>query len=90
MLTKVDRIERGNENKWLSILNGREERLVHGWFAVKQPGPDELHIITREEARAAEQNWFKQPIWSRVRTRLGTPKLTENLSQKLSELIKDR
>ena len=95
MLTKVDRIETGNESKWLSMLSNEEERLNHGWFAVKQPSPQELHVVSREDARASEDRFFAntmpwQYVDSRLRSRLGTPHLTQHLSKLLSDLIQQR
>lgn len=96
VLTKPDRIEPGEEEKWLSFVRGETEVLQKGWFCVKQPSPTELsEKLTWKEARRREETFFttKEP-WSfqdvSTKNRFGTARLTNQLSDILSKLISDR
>ncbi|KAF8600340.1 P-loop containing nucleoside triphosphate hydrolase protein [Ceratobasidium sp. AG-I] len=96
VLTKPDRIEPGEEEKWLSFVRGETEALQKGWFCVKQPSPAELsERLTWKEARRREEAFFttKEP-WCfqdvSTRSRFGTARLTNQLSDILSKLISDR
>jgi hypothetical protein len=96
VLTKPDRCERGNENRWTSILKGQESPLQNGWYSVKQPDSVQLKSgITWEEARESEKKFFDNTEpWSSIRgsarQRLGSPALTSHLSALLSELVLKR
>jgi len=96
VLTKPDRIEPGDERKWLDMLRNRTEKFKHGWFCVKQPGLNELQAhITPEEAMKNESDFFKNTRpWSTaepgLRARFGTEALSKALSQKLFEVIARR
>src|SRR5258708_35914731 len=93
VLTKPDRIEPGDEGKWLSILWNRTKKSKHGWFCVRQSSPTQLYArITPSEARKNER-WFfdtNRP-WSiaepKLRARFGTKALSKALGQKLFEAI---
>ncbi|KAF8603999.1 hypothetical protein BDV93DRAFT_117624 [Ceratobasidium sp. AG-I] len=96
VLTKPDRIERGEEQKWLKFIRGESEALLKGWFCVKQPSPAELEQnLTWAEARRREEEFFNtQTPWSSqtmtVRHYFGTARLTSRLSEILSSLIATR
>ena len=95
VLTKPDRIPKGEENEWLRFIRDEAEHLTNGWFTVKQPATVDLKRgITWEEARELEKVFFATtPPWSTERDyrhRFGTRNLTESLSNILSELIKNR
>ncbi|KAG8913176.1 hypothetical protein FRC00_002893 [Tulasnella sp. 408] len=92
VLTKPDRIEPGNEQRWLKILRNESNTLENGWFAVKQPDFQQLERgISWEAARIGERDFFSttQP-WSRLedkhRNRIGTTALADHLGQMLSDL----
>ncbi|CEL56749.1 hypothetical protein RSOLAG1IB_08051 [Rhizoctonia solani AG-1 IB] len=96
VLTKPDRIENGEEQKWLAFVRGETEVLSKGWFCVKQPSPSELEEgLSWSEARQREQEFFstKHP-WATqslaVRQHFGTARLTTRLSEILSDLIQTR
>ncbi|KAJ1301437.1 hypothetical protein OPQ81_008695 [Rhizoctonia solani] len=96
VLTKPDRIEGGEEQKWLAFIRGETEVLSKGWFCVKQPSPSELEEkLSWGEARQREQEFFSttQP-WATqslsVRRHFGTARLTARLSEILSDLIQNR
>ncbi|KAG9102798.1 hypothetical protein FRC06_001100 [Ceratobasidium sp. 370] len=96
VLTKPDRIEKGEEQKWLGFVRGESEILSKGWFCVKQPSPSELEKnLTWQEARALEETFFttREP-WSSqmitVRQHFGTARLTSRLSEILSDQIAKR
>ncbi|KAG8736179.1 hypothetical protein FRC10_009636 [Ceratobasidium sp. 414] len=96
VLTKPDRIEKGEEEKWLGFIRGETEVLSKGWFCVKQPSPSELEQnLTWQEARAREEEFFKTRVpWSSqmitVRQNFGTARLTSRLSEILSDQIAKR
>ncbi|KAG8994195.1 hypothetical protein FRB94_010066 [Tulasnella sp. JGI-2019a] len=93
VLTKVDRIEPGGEDKWIRIMRNQENPLPNGWFCVKQPDLPQLRSgISWDDAKAAERTFFDEaPIWSqldrRTRGRLGSPPLAEQLGKILAELV---
>lgn len=96
VLTKPDRIDPGDEGKWLDMLRNRIDKFKHGWFCVRQPNlMQRLAVITPENARANESAFFETTRpWStaepNLRARLGTMALSEALSQKLFEVIAKR
>ncbi|KAH8110473.1 P-loop containing nucleoside triphosphate hydrolase protein [Phellopilus nigrolimitatus] len=93
VLTKPDRIEEGEEHRWIQYVKNEEEPLELGWFCVKQPDPAQLRRgITWEEARAKEKTFFttKEPWCSLTSQNLGTANLVERLSDTLSDLIAKR
>ncbi|KAG9123954.1 hypothetical protein FRC07_013378 [Ceratobasidium sp. 392] len=96
VLTKPDRIEKGEEQKWLGFVRGETEVLAKGWFCVKQPSPSELEQeLTWQEARNREEEFFKtRNPWSSqemtVRHHFGTARLTSRLSEILSDQIAKR
>ncbi|KIO22298.1 hypothetical protein M407DRAFT_28173 [Tulasnella calospora MUT 4182] len=92
VLTKPDRIEPGNEQRWLRILRNESNTLENGGFAVKQPDFQQLERgISWEAARIGERDFFSttQP-WSSLedkhRNRIGSTALAEHLGQMLSDL----
>lgn len=91
MLTKPDRIEKGNEGSWFRLLRNEKELLEHEWFCVKLPGPEELsNRITKADARHREDQFFAQLPWSSmpdVHPRLSVKSLMERLSDVLSDAI---
>jgi len=96
VLTKPDRIDPGDEGKWLDMLRNRSEKFKHGWFCVRQPGYNQLQArITPEEARENEREFFETTRpWSNgepdLRARCGTRALSKALGQKLFEVIAKR
>ncbi|KAI5117950.1 hypothetical protein M0805_004715 [Coniferiporia weirii] len=93
VLTKPDRIEPGEEQRWIKCLKNEAQPLELGWFCVKQPDPAQLKQgITWKEARDKEREFFgyKEP-WCGLSSRnLGTPQLVARLSDTLSDLIAKR
>jgi hypothetical protein len=96
VLTKPDRIERGEESSWISMINGQSNALCHGWFSVKQPTPRELEAgISWEDARAHDQDFFENTApWSTIpatfRHRLGCSNLIQHLGETLGKVILSR
>lgn len=96
VLTKPDRIDPGDEGKWLDMLRNRSEKFKHGWFCVRQPGYSQLQArITPDEARENERDFFENTRpWSNaepdLRARFGTKCLSKSLGQKLFEVIARR
>jgi len=96
VLTKPDRVDPGDEGKWLDMLRNRTDKFKHGWFCVRQPGFSHLQArITPEEARKIENDFFNtvRP-WSTaepdLRARFGTKALAKALGQKLFDVIARR
>ncbi|KAG8734605.1 hypothetical protein FRC10_011612 [Ceratobasidium sp. 414] len=94
VLTKPDRIEPGEEERWLKMISGQSNALKNGWFCVKQPNSKELRSrnYTWERARAKELEYFEStPPWSTIsnthRKHLGTSKLANQLGDVLSIAI---
>lgn len=96
VLTKPDRIPRGEEERWTNFIKNEERPLDNGWFAVKQPDSKAIQEgITWEESRAKEYDFFAfTPPWSTLdcstQQHLGTSYVTEQLSNVLSSLIAKR
>ncbi|KAG9043513.1 hypothetical protein FS837_009473, partial [Tulasnella sp. UAMH 9824] len=93
VLTKVDRIEFGGASKWLRMLRGEDQPLMHGWYCVKQRDLVQLQEgVTWEEARSYETEFFQTVApWADLglsqRSRLGSQKLAERLGSILSSLV---
>ncbi|KIP02342.1 hypothetical protein PHLGIDRAFT_32230 [Phlebiopsis gigantea 11061_1 CR5-6] len=93
VLTKPDLIQDGEEDGWLKILQGSSHQLTHGYFITKHPSPKELEEhVSHEDAREREEKFFEtSPPWSyklELRSRMGTPSLTRELSALLGALIR--
>ena len=96
VLTKPDRIARGDHDRWVRFVRNEEEVLELGWYCVKQPDSIQLKDgITWAQAREEEIKFFAtvEP-WSSLtrldQQHLGTSHLVERLSDTLSELIRRR
>ncbi|KAG9043509.1 hypothetical protein FS837_009469 [Tulasnella sp. UAMH 9824] len=93
VLTKVDRIEFGGASKWLRMLRGEDQPLMHGWYCVKQRDMAQLQDgITWEEARSYEMEFFQTVApWADLnrveQQRLGSQKLADRLGTILSNLV---
>uniref|UniRef100_A0A0W0FU61 P-loop containing nucleoside triphosphate hydrolase protein n=1 Tax=Moniliophthora roreri TaxID=221103 RepID=A0A0W0FU61_MONRR len=96
VLTKPDRIERGDEQEWLGFIRGETQPLQNNWFCVKQPSTaDLLKGITWAEARDKENRFFSMTSpWCDMEAMyqkyLRTSNLVERLSVILSDLIAKR
>ncbi|ESK87720.1 hypothetical protein Moror_1821 [Moniliophthora roreri MCA 2997] len=96
VLTKPDRIERGDEQNWLGFIQGRTEPLRNHWFCVKQPGTSDLQNgITWSQARDNENKFFAttspwRDLELTYQKYLRTNNLVERLSVILSDLISKR
>ncbi|UZJ57500.1 hypothetical protein CBS101457_006820 [Exobasidium rhododendri] len=92
VLTKPDRVEEGVFQNWKPILEGTEQKLLHGYYVVKNPDPTQLSKLTHKQAREHEKNFFHQKKWSslgsKVTSRLGSAKLAGRLSSLLEQIIK--
>ncbi|KIO22290.1 hypothetical protein M407DRAFT_216692, partial [Tulasnella calospora MUT 4182] len=93
VLTKVDRIQPGDEDRWLKILRGEELVLRNGWYCVKQRGPKELESgVTWEDAKTQEQTFFTtEAPWcdlgDSLSGRVGSEALSSELGRILSKLV---
>ncbi|KAJ7653846.1 P-loop containing nucleoside triphosphate hydrolase protein [Mycena rosella] len=96
VLTKPDRIPRGDEESWLPLIRNEQETLENNWYCVKQPSSQDLKQgITWEQARARENDFFSlTPPWSELdpmyQKYLKTSNLVDRLSSILSDLISKR
>jgi hypothetical protein len=72
-------------------MNNKSHVLYHGYYMTRLPGTKEMSQ-TWKESRTIEQNFFngRQPWCTQVdKNRLGTAKLTEALSTRLSQMIEE-
>jgi hypothetical protein len=94
VLTKPDRIEEGTFGNWKPVLEGKEQKLLHGYYVVKNPDPKQLGQLTWEQARANEKAYFQKDPWaslgSTITSRLGSSNLATKLSTLLEQIIKAR
>jgi hypothetical protein len=94
IITKIDTIEDGLEDKWLEVVENRRYGLKLGYCLVKNPAQRELNMKkSYQEYRDSEKNFFENhPIWSNlswdIKERIGTANLTRLMSTTLSDLIK--
>ncbi|KIO22294.1 hypothetical protein M407DRAFT_216700 [Tulasnella calospora MUT 4182] len=93
VLTKVDRIQPGDEDRWLQIIRGEELVLQNGWYCVKQRGPKELEgRQSWEDAKQQEKQFFSTrapwcELGSSFAARVGSEALATKLGRILSELV---
>ncbi|PCH35511.1 hypothetical protein WOLCODRAFT_107442 [Wolfiporia cocos MD-104 SS10] len=95
VLTKPDRIPRGDEQRWAKLLKNELSQLalVNGWYSVKQPDSVQIEAgITRARARQEEKEFFASTApWSglplKFQQHLGTECLANRCSDILSALI---
>lgn len=92
VLTKPDRIEEATFCNWQAILDGKEHRLFHGYYVVKNPTPSELGNVNWEQARANEKMFFQSAPWvgSNFDSRLGADNLGVKLAGLLEQIIKEK
>lgn len=95
VLTKPDKIELGDEDKWLKYIRAEDGEAID-WYSVKNPNPQDVAAgVTWGEARRKEKHFFAETApWSTLdgihQKRLGTERLTQRLSDTLSNLIAER
>src|SRR5271169_6127266 len=91
VLTKPDKLQEGEKEKWLQIMTGEKHALRHGYYMTRLSGakPKEMNQ-TWEEAREVENNFFRTAPWNRFKDRLGIIKLTSVLSNELAKMIQKR
>ncbi|KAH8117944.1 P-loop containing nucleoside triphosphate hydrolase protein [Phellopilus nigrolimitatus] len=93
VLTKPDTLQEGEHQPWLNVLAGRDHPLHHGYYVTKQPAVIELsEKLDHGDARKREREYFSTVTpWnaaeSHIKTRMGVPNLTKELSRLLSQLI---
>lgn len=96
VLTKPDRIPRGDEESWLPLIRNEQETLENNWYCVKQPSSQDLKQgMTWAQARARENEFFASTApWSTLdpmyQKYLRTTNLVDRLSTILSDLIAKR
>ncbi|KAG9073799.1 hypothetical protein FRC06_011147 [Ceratobasidium sp. 370] len=98
VITKPDRIEKGQERQWVPLITGQSQAypLTNGWYCVKQPTTIEREDgCSWEGARVLETEFFdKAAEWSTIpteyRTNLGTRNLAFKLGQILSNDVQKR
>jgi Dynamin central region len=92
VLTKADTVDEGTYESWLKILNGKSHVLHLGYYATRLPAQKDMGQ-TWEVSREAEDKFFRgKSCWCKPVTdknRLGTAKLTQALSAKLSQMIQE-
>lgn len=89
VLTKPDLVDADEHEGWLQILSNQTRKLHHGYYATRLPSSKERGK-TWEAARQTEKNFFTSTApWNgrNVEKRFGIPRLTEALSEILSQMI---
>jgi len=90
---KADAVLPGEGPAWLQVLEGQHHPLKHGYYVMKQPGPDDLSKwLSFKEAREWKCSFFADTDpWKSTSTHIkawtGIPNLTKELSRLLSLLI---
>ncbi|KAL8280533.1 hypothetical protein RQP46_007181 [Phenoliferia psychrophenolica] len=98
VLTKADRLPKGEEETWIRILRNQRVGSVlrHGYYSTKLSNAEELLANPSfAAARQAEEQYFSETKpWSTLevehKSRLGTKKLTDALSQLLQQYIREK
>ena len=93
VLTKVDKVGRGDEEPWLDILRKKSHATKHGYYVTRLMETQQLQQkMTWLEGRVQEHKFFeKKAPWRFVnRDRLGVEKLSEALSKQLSLMIEEK
>jgi hypothetical protein len=91
VLTKPDTVGEGECDIWLKVINNKSHVLNHGYYITRLPKDDKEMQQTPQKSREVELNYLhsRQP-WCKVdRNRLGTAKLSEALSMRLSMMIEE-
>lgn len=94
VLTKPDRIEEGTFDNWKPVLEGKEQKLLHSYYVVKNPDPKQLSQTTWEQARVDERKFFQNEPWTSLGNdiiyRLGAVHLAAKLAQLLEQVVTAR
>ncbi|PFH47397.1 hypothetical protein AMATHDRAFT_42963 [Amanita thiersii Skay4041] len=91
VLTKPDRIQKGEEGNWIAFIKNDKEPLENNWFCVKQPSSTELKVgLNWQEARRNEDTFFSSTSpWSELEGMYQQFLRTRNLVQRLSTVLSD-
>ena len=88
VLTKPDLVTEGGEQRVIQVLSNAKKRLKLGYFMVKNRNQKEVkNCTTLQDARKAEQAYFKESQYGAYNSRLGVPNLTKQLEELLYEKI---
>ncbi|KAJ4377960.1 hypothetical protein N0V83_000790 [Neocucurbitaria cava] len=96
VLTKPDRIQQGSCPAILyDLLAQKRFELGHGYFVVRNLGPDQIHSLTHEAAQLQEEHFFSQTeLWAthlrQYESRFGSANLRNFLAGKLAEQITNK
>lgn len=94
VLTRPDVIQPREHDRWLKMLSGGPPKLHYGYYAVRNPGTEQLlEKITFAEARIQEAAFFNQEPWSEISTdkkRFGIKALAQELSAILQAFISEK
>ena len=92
VLTKADRVQEGDHEYWLRVLNKELHSLRRGYFVTRLQGPAERQgNQTWEESRIREAKLlFNQPWCNAEKRYLGIKNLGNALGETLEEMIKAR
>lgn len=94
VLTRADVIQPREHGPWFRMLAGEAHKLQYGYYAVRNPGTQELQeSITFPGARARETAFFKQAPWSELsldKERFGIKALAQELSAILQAFISEK
>lgn len=94
VLTKTDQIQESDHKEWIDILSGKKEKLLYGYYAVKNPSPKQLEErISPVEARQSESAFFMTAPWDQLESgaqaRMGIGRLAHRLSTLLEATVRE-
>lgn len=94
VLTKPDRPEKGTFKHWKPIIEGHDQKLLHNYYVVKNPNPENLGKMSWKDARDSERQFFLEEPWAsmadKIKSRLGADNLAAKLSALLEQIIKEQ
>ena len=91
VLTKPDTVGEVDCDIWLKIVNNKSHILHHGYYLTRLPRDEKEMQQTPTKSREMESNYLQgHQRWGKVdKNRLGTAKLAEVLSTRLSLMIEE-
>jgi hypothetical protein len=91
VLTKPDAVGDGEHDLWVRVINNESHALHHGYYMTRLPANEKELNMDWTQARLMESNYLTgHQRWGKLdRTRLGTPKLADQLSKRLSDMIEE-
>lgn len=91
VLTKPDAVGDGEHDLWVRVINNESHALHHGYYMTRLPANEKEMKMDWDQSRLMESNYLTgHQRWGKLdKNRLGTPKLAEQLSKRLSNMIEE-